>query len=220
MLLASQLHCEVLEHCQSKRQGLDAEHRLTGSLIGCAEEAVKEAEPEKAIVAPAEEVKEEATPVETAPVKIVPIEAPVPKEEETLPEPEAVQADKIVLVEAPVEASAHKDDLPEAAQLEEPAALALPSKPATEAEAVHKEEKPEDVAEHEQAQAETDEAAAAVEPEQAPAAVEKPAAETEVSCAHPSMQCLFRLPLTPWQNVCGAAVQPSASCWALYSSMY
>ena len=209
VLLASQLHCEVLqhcqvlEHCQSTKQGLDAEHRLTGSLIGCAEEAVKEAEPEEATVAPAEEVKEEATPVETAPLEIAPIEAPVPKEEETLPEPEAVQADEVAPVEAPVEASAHKDDLPEAAQVEEPAALALLSKPATEAEAVHEEEKPEDVAEHEQAQAET-EAAAAVEPEQAPDAVEEPAAE--VSCAHPTMQCLFRLPSTPWQNVCGAAI--------------
>ena len=178
---------------------------------------MKEAEPEEAIVNPAEEkVKEEATPVETAPVEIAPIEAPVPEEEETLPEPGAAQADEAAPFEAPVEASAHKGDLPEAAQVEEPADLVLPSKSATEAEAVHMEEKPEDIAEHKQAQAETEEAAAAVEPEQASAAVEEPAAETEVSCAHPTMQCLFRLPLTPWQNVCGAAVQPSANCCDFY----
>ena len=183
---------------------------------------MKEAEPEEATVTPAEEkVKEEATPVETAPVEIAPIEAPVPKEEETLPEPEPAQADKTAPVEAPVEASAHKDGLPEAAQVEEPAALVLPSMSATEAEAVHMEEKPEDVAEHKQAQAETEEAAAAaVEPEQAPAAVEEPAAETEVSCAQPTMECLFGLPSPLWPNVCGAVVQPSAICSDLHRSCF
>ena len=164
-------------------------------MAGCADEAVKEAQPEAAKMAPnAEETEKtpehehaahmghaDATPLHTEALPIkeaaaakedAPVEAPA-HEEEAVP----VEAPAHEMEAGPVEASAHKKAVPEAEEVAGPVeaaahkGAALPESAQLPEEHVLDREMPA-----------VEEQPHQVEPEQAPADVEEPAAEPKVRC--------------------------------------
>ena len=170
-------------------------------MAGCADEALKEAQPEAAEVVPVAEETErtpepehaehvghanaapldtEALPVEEAAAakEDVPVEAPA-HEEEAVP----VEAPAHEMEAGPVEASAHKKAVPEAEEVAGPVEAAAHKEAALPVSVPGAAQLPEEHA-HDCEMPAVEEQPHQVEPEEAPADVEEPVAEPKVRCIH------------------------------------
>ena len=170
-------------------------------MTGCADEAVKEAQPEAAEVVPVAEepektpepeqgehmghadaisLHEEALPVEEAAAaeEDVPVEAPA-HEEEAVP----VEAPAHEMEAGPVEASAHKKPVPEAEEVAGPVEAAAHKEAALPESVPEAAQLPEEHVPDREVPA-VEEQPHQVEPEQAPADVEEPITEPKVRCIH------------------------------------